>query len=51
MATGADGTARVTVWENRKSPEVLSEPARVIHSRGLFVWASNSGDCHEAKED
>jgi hypothetical protein len=33
---GADGTARVTVWESRKSPGLIQKPARLI-SRGLFV--------------
>ena len=32
---GADGTARVTVWESRKSPGLLPKPARVLSSRGL----------------
>ena len=32
---GADGTARVTAWESRKSPGLLPKPARVLSSRGL----------------
>ena len=32
---GADGTARVTVWESRKSPELNFEKARLSIS-GLF---------------
>ena len=31
---GADGTARVTAWESRKSPGLFKKPARLI-SRGL----------------
>ena len=43
---GADGTARETVWESRKSPGLFlrfqisnlrsQEPARAFSSRGLF---------------
>ena len=38
---GADGTARVTVWESRKSPGLFQKPARLV-SRGLSLI--NSGD-------
>ena len=39
---GADGTARVTVWESRKSPGLFKKPARVVLA-GFLV-----GDVKEA---
>src|SRR6266404_652912 len=36
---GADGTARVTVWESRKSPGLLAK-ARESNPRGLFSFAA-----------
>ena len=32
---GADGTARVTVWESRKSPELINEARSVLCRSGL----------------
>ena len=34
---GADGTARVTAWESRKSPGFFKKPARVILA-GFLYW-------------
>ncbi len=34
---GADGTARVTAWESRKSPGLFNQSPRE-KSRGLFRW-------------
>src|SRR4026208_2451761 len=35
---GADGTARETAWESRKSPGLIQKPARAFCSRGLFYF-------------
>src|SRR5712692_2369799 len=35
---GADGTARETVWESRKSPGLLNEARSALHLSGLFPW-------------
>jgi hypothetical protein len=43
---GADGTARVTVWESRKSPELINKARESIKLRGLYyftVHPANSG--------
>ncbi len=34
---GADGTARVTVWESRKSPGLFKKARESIKLRGLLV--------------
>src|SRR6266851_8850836 len=39
---GADGTARVTVWESRKSPGLLTKPARVIKLPRAFSLTHSS---------
>ena len=36
---GADGTARETAWESRKSPGLIKKPARALCSRGLLLSA------------
>jgi hypothetical protein len=35
---GADGTARETAWESRKSPGLFKKPARAFCSRGLYYF-------------
>ena len=35
---GADGTARVTAWESRKSPGLLNEARSVLQPSGLLVF-------------
>src|SRR5688572_21688122 len=35
---GADGTARETAWESRKSPGLYRKPARAFSSRGLLLF-------------
>ena len=37
---GADGTARVTAWESRKSPGLFNEPARVFDLSRAFAFSS-----------
>ena len=47
---GADGTARVTAWESRKSPGFLNEARSVLSRAGFFVLFCGKFPCPESKQ-
>jgi hypothetical protein len=45
---GPDGTARVTLWESRTSPDFFYKKGR-FHERPFFIFSVNNFDCYFRK--